>query len=100
MVIYESKMLRRKDLIHPDLSYKVIGACFKVHNELGWGYREVYYQRALAAELNNLGLPFVRERSVNLQYNGENIGRCVLDFVVDNKMVLELKVVPQIRKLP
>ncbi|MEK9172962.1 MAG: GxxExxY protein [Patescibacteria group bacterium] len=83
-------------IIYPELSYKVIGAAFKVYNNLGWGHREVYYQRALESELKELGLNFEREKSVSLVYNDKPIGRCVMDFVVDNKVVLELKVIPRL----
>lgn len=49
---------RRKDLIYPDLCYKIIGILYEVHNELGYGYKEKYYQKAIAADLNKRGIIF------------------------------------------
>ena len=40
--------LKRKDLLHPELSFKIIGCAFEVHNELGYGFKEVIYQKALS----------------------------------------------------
>ena len=88
--------LIRSDLIYPELSYEVIGASFAVYNNLGWGHREVYYQRALAEELKARKIPFIREQSVKIAYGNTSIGRYVLDFVVDDKLVFELKISPRL----
>lgn len=82
-------------LIHPELSYKIMGATFKIYNNLGWGHKEITYQRALALELDNLGLKFEREKFVSIEYDDRKIGREFLDFVVDGKVVVELKVTPK-----
>lgn len=82
-------------LIHPELSYKIIGATFKIYNNLGWGHKEITYQRALAVEFNNLGLKFEREKFVSIEYDNRKIGREFLDFVVDGKIIVELKVIPK-----
>lgn len=80
------------ELIHKDLSYKIIGIIFKVYNKLGYGYQEKYYQRAISSELNKEKLNHIREKEIKLHYQNENIGKYFLDFIVDNKVVLELKV--------
>ncbi len=82
-------------LIYPGLSYKIIGAAFKVYNELGWGHKESIYQKALALELSSSGLKFEKEKFVSLQYNNSEVGREFLDFIIDGKVVVELKVVPK-----
>ena len=82
-------------LIYPELSYKIIGAAFKVNNNLDWGHKEITYQGALALEFDNLGLKFEREKFVNIRYDDCSIGREFLDFVVDGKIVVELKVTPK-----
>jgi GxxExxY protein len=61
-------------LVHEELTYQVLGALFKVHNQFGRGYQEKYYQRAIEAEFRRQGIPFVREVVVPLQYEGEPIG--------------------------
>jgi len=47
-----------KDVVYPELSFKIIGAAFSVFNELGWGLSEKQYQQALAKELTDLGISF------------------------------------------
>jgi len=53
--------LRRKDLVYPELSYKIIGVLFDVYNKIGTGYHEKYYQRAIMAylKINNLKLGII-----------------------------------------
>lgn len=83
-----------KDLVYPELSYKLVGILFKVHRELGGKYQEKYYQRAVERLLQEEGLPYKRELQVDLKFKGAKIGKYFLDFVVDNKIVLELKATP------
>lgn len=78
-------------LVLPDLSYTIMGILFTVHNELGPLMLEKYYQRAVAKELLSGGLKFTREIPITLYYHGESIGRYFLDFVVEDKIILELK---------
>lgn len=81
----------QNNLIYPELSYKIIKASFNVFNELGWGHKEIYYQRAFLKELNELGLKSEKEKQFNLEYKGEIVGKYFVDFVVDDKIVIELK---------
>ena len=61
--------LKRKDLIYPDLCYRIIGILFDVYNELGIGYQEKYYQRAIASAFNNNKIKqvFAYLRATNLK---------------------------------
>jgi len=63
----------------------------KVHNTLGNGFHEVIYQRCLAIELERAGIEFGREVEQTIYYNGINVGTRRADFVVDNKVIVELK---------
>ena len=71
-----------------------MGALFKVQNKLGSSYQEKYYQRAIATELKEQNIPFIREKEIILGYGNEGIGKYRLDFVIDNKIALEVKTVP------
>jgi GxxExxY protein len=63
-------------------TYAVIGACMEVHSELGRGFLEHVYQKALAAELTHRGIPFDRERQFEVLYKGQKIDSVyVPDFV-------------------
>jgi len=79
-------------LIHPELSYKIMGIIFKVYNDLGYGYQEKYYQRAAALEFDKEKIRYIREKEVKLEYNDKNIGKYFLDFIVNDRIVLELKI--------
>lgn len=79
-------------LIYSDLSYNLVGLVYNVYNNLGFGYQEKYYQRAYARELEKLGLKFRREQKCVINYQGKQIGRYFIDFVVDGKVVVEFKV--------
>ncbi|KKP32507.1 MAG: hypothetical protein A2360_03945 [Candidatus Staskawiczbacteria bacterium RIFOXYB1_FULL_32_11] len=82
-------------VIYPDLSYKIVGIAFKIFNEVGFGMPEKFYQLAFAKELEIGELTFEREKLANIVYKDNNIGRYFLDFLVDNKVVVELKVRPR-----
>lgn len=81
----------RTDLIYPELSYKIIGILFDVYNQLGYGYQEKYYEKAVATSLKLAGLNYKEQFSIPLKFKGEKIGNYFLDFLVDDKVVLELK---------
>ncbi len=84
-----------KNLVLPELSYTVVGAGFAVFNELGWGFSERQYQQSLAKELADAGIKFKREVYIPFRYKNVNIGRYFADFIVEEKILLELKVVSQ-----
>lgn len=81
-------------LVEPELSFKIVGVLFRIHNKLGGSYQEKYYQRAVAIGLKEKGLHFKEQIKVDLNFGGQGIGRYFIDFVVENKVVLELKAKP------
>jgi GxxExxY protein len=80
-------------MIKDELTYKIIGCAMKVHNTLGNGFQEVIYQRCLAIELQKAGLTFEREKEHTIYYEDIKVGTRRADFVVENKVVVELKAV-------
>lgn len=74
-----------------ELTYKINGCAMKVHNTLGNGFQEVIYQRCLAIELERAGISFVREQEHTIYYEGINVGTRRADFVVEGKVIVELK---------
>jgi GxxExxY protein len=85
-------------LKHKDITEKIIGASFEVHSFLGNGFQEVIYQRALAWEMSNLGLNFEREIELDIFYKElpKPIGRRRADFIVEDKVLVELKAIIQL----
>ena len=63
----------------------------KVHRELGSGFQEYIYQRALEIELKKASIKFIREYEMPIYYQGEKIGMRIVDFFVDEKIMVELK---------
>ena len=81
----------RGDLIYPELSYKIVGCAFDVYNELGYGYAEKDYQKALAISFKNRGLPFREQAYFPVKFQEEIIRKGFCDFIVDEKVIVELK---------
>lgn len=80
-------------IVHKELSYKIMGILFSVHNQLGNRYQEKYYQRAVEEALRESKLRFKKELAVDLKYNDKKIGKYFLDFLIENLIVLEIKTV-------
>jgi GxxExxY protein len=84
-----------EELKYKDITEKIIGASFEVHKILGNGFQEVIYQRALAWELYQAGLSYAREFEQEIFYKElrEPIGTRRADFVVEGKVLVELKAI-------
>ena len=82
---------RDNGVINDQLTYSIIGCAMKVHRELGQGFQEVIYQRCLAIELEKAGLVFSREKECNIFYDGQIVGTRRADFIINNKVIVELK---------
>lgn len=79
-----------------DITYAINGCAMKVHRYLGSGFQEVIYQRALAIEFQNAGLNFVREQEHEIYYYEIEVGVRRADFVVDDRIIVELKAVTEL----
>ena len=77
------------------ISEKIIGCVFKVSSGLGVGFLEKVYQNALAYELRKLGMNVLVEHPINVLYDRVVVGEYVADLLVENSIILELKVVGQ-----
>jgi len=71
----------------------ILKASFEVMNELGHGFQEAIYQRALSFELSEAGLTVEREAQFPVLYKGNPMGTFIADFVVENSVIVELKAV-------
>jgi GxxExxY protein len=82
-----------KEKIEDELTYRIIGCAMKVHAILGNGFQEVIYQRALAIEMEKAKLSFARELEIPIYYDNVEIGSRRADFLVENKVLVELKAI-------
>jgi len=80
------------------LTHQIIEAIIVVHGILGPGFAEQIYQRALAIELKKKGLRFATEAEIVIAYDGQTIGRHRLDFLIEDKVIVELKTVEDLGK--
>lgn len=81
------------NIIYPDLSYEIMGAIFEVHKQLGPGFLESIYEKALIEEISSRGMAVETQKLINVIYKGKKIGVHRLDLVVEDKVVIELKTV-------
>lgn len=78
-------------LLYEELSYTIRGMFFKIYNELGPGFKEDVYARALFELLEDGNIPYEREKGFNINFNNTKIGTTRIDLVVDNKIIIEIK---------
>lgn len=79
------------ELLYKELTYAVIGAAMEVHKILGPGFLEAVYQAALARELTLRGIPFEQQVRLQVAYKDVLAGDYSADFVIDGKLILEIK---------
>lgn len=80
------------DILFKDESYKIIGACMAVHNELGNGFLEAVYQEALEIEFQLRGIPYEREKQIVVYYKSTPLEkRYQADFICFDEIIIELK---------
>jgi GxxExxY protein len=78
-------------LIYPKTSYRLIGLAFDIFNELGFGYKEKYYQKAYEKLLIENKINYKREVYTKIKFHGEDLARIYLDFLISKKIIIELK---------
>jgi GxxExxY protein len=71
----------------------IIGAAIEVNRRLGPGLLESFYQAAMEIELEHRGIAFVRQHVIDVTYRNQSIGKSVVDLLVENAVVVELKAV-------
>lgn len=80
------------DLIYKDESFRIIGACFEVYNQKGFGFTEPVYQECLQHEFSLQAIPFVAQPELPLSYKGIQLAQKFKpDFICFDKIIVELK---------
>ena len=88
----------KRKLLHETTAGRIIGAAFEVHDQLGYGFLERVYQRALQVELLRRGATAEIEKRIQVQYKGVVVGDYDADLIVDGCVAVEIKVAPQYEK--
>jgi len=80
------------DIIYKEESYKIIGACMKVHKKLGSGFLESVYSEALEIEFKNVGIPYEKEKKLPILYDDKPLNKFFrADYICYDKIIVELK---------
>jgi GxxExxY protein len=80
-----------KSFLHSDITEKIIGAYYRVYNNLGFGFLEKVYENAMVIELRREGLFIKVQQAIKVFYEGEEIGFYVADIVVNDSVIIEIK---------
>ena len=86
-------------LIYKDLTYKIIGAAMEVHSVLGPGYFEDVYQNAMAREFELRKIDYEEQVNLHVDYKGKVIGEYRADYLVDKKVVVEIKAIKRLSEI-
>ncbi len=89
----------KKEYADSALTSEIIGSAMEVHNQLGCGFQESIYQKALIIELRSRKIPFVVEYEMPIYYKNEQIGSRRVDIFVDKKIPVELKAISQLENV-
>jgi GxxExxY protein len=81
-----------EEFLHGELTYRINGLIFEMYKELGFGYQEKYYQRAFEEILKINKIKYKKELHCPISFRDKIIGRYFVDFLVDNKIVVEFKI--------
>lgn len=81
------------------LSKIIIGIAIDIHKQLGPGFAEKIYQRVLYLELKQRGIHFEREWKITIKWNKVIVGYHIVDFTIENELLVEIKTVSEIMKL-
>ncbi|MES2372443.1 MAG: GxxExxY protein [Bacteroidota bacterium] len=79
------------DLLHRDITDKVLKAFYNVYNKLGFGFLEKVYENALILELREMNINCERQKQIKVFYKSKIVGEYYADILVENKVTLELK---------
>ena len=83
--------VRRNDLVYPELSFKLVGWAYELFNEIGFGHLEKVYQKGYAALLSEQQILFMEQVYMPIKIGDKVIARLFFDFLIDEKIVVELK---------
>ena len=86
-------------VLYPELSYAIMEMAYEVHNQLGPGFTEDIYQKAIVCELEARHMPYEQQKPIQVTYKGRVLGNYRLDLVVDGMIILELKATTALTEL-
>ena len=79
------------DMLHKELTDRIIACFYRVYTNLGYGFLEKVYENAMLIELNKNGLKAISQYPIKVNYNGVSVGEYFADIIVEDKVIIELK---------
>ncbi|HRZ43085.1 MAG TPA: GxxExxY protein [Bacteroidales bacterium] len=79
------------DLLHKELTNRILNCFFKVYNTLDFGFLEKVYENAILVELKEQGLKADKQKKINVYYNNITVGEYFTDIIVEDTIIVELK---------
>lgn len=86
-------------ILYKELSYKIVGCFYKVYNTLGPGHKEEIYHKALKIEFDRQGIKHNSKKRLKIVYEEKEVGAYEPDFVIENKIIIEIKSVLHMPKV-
>ena len=79
------------EILYKDISYKLVGCFYKVYNVLGHGHKEDIYDKALKVEFDDTKVKYISQKRLKIIYNNKEIGFYKPDFIIEDKIIVEIK---------
>ena len=87
----KKRNINQIDMLHKELTDKIIACFYKVYTNLGYGFLEKVYENSMLYELNKNGLKAISQYPVKVNYDGVSVGEYFADIIVEDKVIIELK---------
>lgn len=89
----KNRMTTNKEerILYKELSYKLVGCFYNVYNKLGPGHKEEIYHKALKIEFDKQKIRYESKKKIKIEYEDKDVGTYEPDFVVEDKIILEIK---------
>ncbi|MEK7448223.1 MAG: GxxExxY protein [Planctomycetota bacterium] len=87
----DTNQSKKVEILYKELSYKIVGCLYKIYNTLGPGHKEDIYQKALRIEFDNNGTGYLAKKKLVIEYDGKKVGIYEPDFIIEDKIILEIK---------
>jgi GxxExxY protein len=86
----------QKEFLYKDITEKIIKCFYNIYDELGSGFLESVYEKALMIELEEIGLKADSQKSLNVYFKDQLVGEFKTDIIVEDKVIIEIKAVTKI----
>ncbi|HNX03405.1 MAG TPA: GxxExxY protein [Candidatus Cloacimonas sp.] len=87
----KKRSINQIDMLHKEITDRIIACFYKVYTNLGYGFLEKVYENAMLIELNKNGLKAISQYPIKVNYNGVSVGEYFADIIVEDKVIIELK---------